>query len=292
MVSTEGITQVTVRAIDRNGNVATSTRAVRIDTTAPRSNIAISGTPGLAGWYRSPVTVSLSAVDISSGVGASAMAYRINDGVFQPYTSPFVVAAEGTTRITARTTDRAGNVETALLSSLFMIDLSAPTVTITSPQARDYLHSDSLMVSFAAADSLSGVQSVAAALDTYTVQNAQSVPLVLLPLGEHTLVVSATDVAGNAISQSVSVRIVATIDSLIAMVNAYKDEGRIDASNQRSLLAKLYDAKAALDRGNVSGAAGKLRDFINQCTAQSGRGIGTDTAVLLIADGQYTLAAL
>jgi hypothetical protein len=292
VVSTEGITQVTARAIDRNGNMATSTRAVRIDTTAPRTNIAISGTPGLAGWYRSPVTVSLSAVDNASGVGAAGIVYRINDGTFQPYTSPFVVAAEGTTRITARATDRAGNVESALPSPLFMIDSSAPTVTITSPQARDYLHSDSLVVSFSAADNLSGMQSVAATLDTYTVQNSLSVPLRLLPLGVHTLHVSATDAAGNAVTQSVSFRIVATIDSLIASVNFYTDEGMINVANQRSLLAKLDDAKAALERGNASGAAGKLRDFIDQCRAQSGRGIGTDTAVVLIADAQYVLATL
>jgi hypothetical protein len=236
--------------------------------------------------------VSLSAADNLSGVAAGGIAYRINDGAFVLYTSPFVVAAEGTTRITARATDRAGNVEGALPSSLLMIDLSAPAVTITSPEARDYLHSDTLVVSFSAADTLSGVQSVAATLDAYTVQDSLSVPLRLLPLGVHTVRVSAADAAGNAVTRSVSFRIVATIDSLIASVNFYAGEGRIDASNQRSLLAKLNDAKAALDRGNTAAAAGKLRDFIDQCTAQSGRGIGTDTAVELIADAQYVLATL
>src|SRR6185503_19442315 len=63
VISTEGVTQVTARGTDRNGNVSTSTKSVSIDTSAPRTSVAIAGTSGLAGWYRSPVTVSLSAVD-------------------------------------------------------------------------------------------------------------------------------------------------------------------------------------------------------------------------------------
>ena len=291
VVSTEGITQVTARAIDRNGNVTISTRAVKIDRVVPHTTIALSGTAGAAGWYRSAVTVTLSGVDTGSGVGAGAIAYRINDGAFQPYTSPFVVAAEGTTRITARATDRAGNVETALPSSQFMIDSTPPAVTITSPEARDYLHSDTLVVAFSAADALSGLESAVATLNGYTLY-APSIPLLGGPLGVHSVEVTATDVAGNVVVKTVPFRIVATVDSLIAMVNLYADEGRMDTGTRRGLLAKLNDAKAALERGNTLAAAGKLRDFIDQCTMQSWRGIGPDTALLLISDAEYVLAGL
>ena len=160
------------------------------------------------------------------GVGAGAIAYRINDAAFQPYTSPFVVAANGTTRITARATDRAGNVETALPSSQFMIDSTPPAVTITSPEARDYLHSDTLVVSFSAADALSGLESAVATLNGYTLYTS-SIPLMGGPLGVHSVEVTATDVAGNVVIKTVPFRIVATVDSLIAMVNLYADEGRM-----------------------------------------------------------------
>jgi hypothetical protein len=288
-VSTEGATQITARATDRNGNVSTSTRTITIDTSAPRTSVALTGTSGLAGWYRSPVTVSLSAVDNASASGLATIEYRINDGAFQPYASPFVVSAQGTTQITARARDRAGNVESPLPASLVAIDSFAPVATIASPEARDYLHSENVLVSFSAADSGSGVQSVSAALDGGAVQNSQSISLPTQSLGPHTIEVFASDVAGNSASQSVSFQIVATIDSLIASVNIYAQQGKIAAANQRSLLAKLNDAKAALDRGNTSSASAKLRDFIDQCTTQSGRGISADAAAVLTADAEWVL---
>ena len=291
VVSAQGTTRITARARDRAGNVESSlpTALMMIDTLAPRTSVALAGTPGLAAWYRSPVTVSLSAVDDAPGSEIGTVEYRINDGAFQPYAAPFVVSAEGTTRITARATDRAGNLESSRPPALVMIDSSAPTVTIASPEPRDYPHSDSVVVSFSAADSTSGLQSVSAALDGGAVQNSQSVLLLTQTLGAHTIEVFASDAAGNPVRQSVSFRVVATIDSLIASVNIYAMQGKIDASKQRGLLEKLNDANAALDRGNMAAASAKLREFVDQCNAQSGRGISVDAAAVLTADTDYVL---
>jgi hypothetical protein len=240
------------------------------------------------------VTVSLSAVDAGSGVDAGGFSYRLNGGAFQPYTAPFMVATDGATRIDARAVDRAGNVATTLSSASFMIDSTAPAVTVTSPQPRDYLHTDTLVISFAASDSLSGLLSAAATLDQYTntLQDSQSVPLVLLPLGAHTMNVSATDVAGNTATRAVPFRIVATVGSLMTLVNSYADGGYISDAQRKSLLSKLQDAQHLLDNGNATGAAGSLRQFIDQCTAQSGHGIATDAAAVLIGDAQYVLGTL
>jgi hypothetical protein len=35
-----------------------------------------------------------------------------------------------------------------------------------------------------------------------------------------------------------------------------------------------------------------VRDFIDQCTAKSGKGIATDAAAVLVTDGQYVLTTL
>lgn len=210
--------------------------------------------------------ISFAASDNDQGSPVVSLEFSVNDGAFQPHSAPLIVSTQGTTRITARATDAAANVETAPSPIVVRIDSSAAVVTITSPEPRDYQHADNMIVSFSAADSVSGVQSVSAALDGGAVQNAQTMSLLTLALGVHTLDVSASDVAGNSVRQSVSFRVVATIDSLIASVNIDAEQGTLDASNQRSLLAKLYDAKAALDRGNTSSAAAKLRDFIDQCS--------------------------
>jgi hypothetical protein len=53
-------------------------------------------------------------------------------------------------------------------------------------------------------------------------------------------------VAGNSRSQNVTFTVVATIDSLIASVNMFAGQQKIDDSNTvKSLLAKLNDAKQA-----------------------------------------------
>lgn len=289
IVAAEGVTQVTARATDRNGNVSTSTRTVSIDTSAPRTSLAVLGTAGLAGWYTSPVTVSVSGLDIAPGSGVAIVEYSVNGGAFQTYASPFVVSAQGPTRITSRSRDRAGNIETPLPPTVIQIDSSAPVVTMTSPEARDYQHSESMVVSFSAADSMSGLQSVSAALDGGAVQNTQSILLLTQTLGTHTMEVFAVDVAGNPARQSMSFRVVATIDSLIASVNIYTLQGKIADSNTKTLLSKLNDANAALSRGNTSAASGKLRDFIDYCNAQSGRGIAADAVAVLAADAAYVL---
>lgn len=294
IVSAQGTTEITARARDRAGNVESSLppSVVMIDTSAPRTNVALAGTSGLAGWYRSPVTVSLSAADDAPGSGVGTVEYSVNDGAFQLYAAPFVISTEGATRITARATDRAGNLESSLPAAVATIDSSSPTVAIASPESRDYQHSDSMIVSFAAADGMSGVQSVSAALDGGAVQNTQSILLLTQTLGAHTIDVFASDAAGNPARQSVSFRVVATIDSLVASVNIYAVQGKIDASKQRGLLEKLNDAKVALDRGNTAAASAKLQEFLDQCNAQSGRGISTDAAAVLTVDAAYVLGRL
>ena len=291
VVSAQGTTRITARARDRAGNVESSlpSAVVMIDTSAPRTSVALAGTPGLAGWYRSPVTVSLLPVDDAAGSGVATVEYSVNDGAFQIYATPLVVSTQGTTRITARATDRAGNVESSQPAAVVLIDSSSPTVTIASPEPREYQHSDSVMVSFSATDNISGIQSISATLDGGAVQNSQPVLLLTQTLGAHTIDIIGSDAAGNSAHESVVFRVVATIDSLIASVNIYALQGKIDASKQKGLLATLTDAKAALDRGNTSAASGKLRDLVDLCNAQSGRGISVDAAAVLTADAGYLL---
>jgi hypothetical protein len=133
---------------------------------------------------------------------------------------------------------------------------------------------------------------VSGSLDGAPVQNTQVISLLTLGLGLHTVNVGASDVAGNTASQTTSFQVIATIDSLIASVNILGDQGQIDSSPRKSLLAKLADAKAALDRGNLSAASGDLQDFISQCAAQSGKGIASAVAAWLTTDATYVLGTI
>ncbi len=262
------------------------------DTTAPTTTINLFGTTGSNGWWKSAVNVTLRGVDEEDGTGVAFVEYSLNGGAWQRYTGTFLVAAQATTAVRARATDRAGNAENPGASSTFMIDWIAPAIIINSPATIEYLHTDSLLVSFGATDSLAGLASATGTIDGATVANGQPIPLLTLALGFHTLFVSASDQAGNTALTTVTFRIVATIDTLIGAVNTSIGAGQIDASGARSLLSKLEDAKQALSRGNLTAARSKLTDFKTQVSTQSGRSISPSAAQLLIADADYVLGTL
>ena len=134
--------------------------------------------------------------------------------------------------------------------------------------------------------------SLTGTIEGAAITNGQTVPLLTLALGFHTLFVSTSDLAGNTSLTTVTFRIVATIDTLIGAVNTFIAAGQIDASGGRSLLSKLEDAKQLLSRGNLAAARNKLADFKTQVSAQSGRSISPSAAQLLIADADYVLGTL
>jgi hypothetical protein len=272
--------------------IACDTAAV--DTIVPATMITPSGISGSNGWYRSAVQIALTAVDDCGGSGIAFTEYSVNGGAFQRYAGTFSVGAEGTTVVRARSTDNAGNVENPVAAVSIAIDTAAPAIGVNSPAATEYLHSDTLQLVFAATDSRSGVASGSptATLDGVAVSNGQTIQLLILSLGTHTLAVSATDQAGNGATANVQFGVKATIDSLIAAVNTFKGSGQIDAQIAGSLLMKLSDAKKVLDRGNVWAAGSKLRDFRDQVSAQAGRGIAVAAAQVLLADVDYVLGAI
>jgi hypothetical protein len=262
------------------------------DTTPPRSEITVSGASGLGGWSTSPVSVTITAVDDSLGLGVRTIEYSLNGGPFQPYGGPLTIAAQGTTTVVSRATDFADNREIPRPAVTVRIDSVGPVVTVASPQAREYQHTDVVAVSFATADATSGTAGTpSAALDGVTI-DAAAMNLLNLALGDHRLVVTANDAAGNVSQASVSFRVTATIDSLMNAVQIYAVAGAIDNGTYRSLMAKLSDAKEAYGRGNLQVVRGKLRDLINQCIAASGAGMSPAAADLLIADARWVLDRL
>ena len=262
-----------------------------LDTTPPSTAQRATGEQGSGGWYITPVRIVIDASDTGSGV--ASIEYRLNDCPWVAYSTPFFITASGTTRVRARATDRAGNVDAAGPDASFKVDVEGPAVAIASPQARTYLHSDVLAIGFTAVDSGSGLSGTpVAALDRTFVSNGQTVSLLTLPLGSHTVSVSARDMVGNGTKQSVSFQIVATIDSLIGAVNAFAARGSIDTTTRAALLGKLEDARQALARGNANSARNKLEDFITYVTVRTGRGVTADAADVLVTDARYVLGGI
>ncbi len=176
----------------------------------------------------------------------------------------------------------------------FIADVDAPTVSITSPTASTYRHSDKLTLDFSATDvGPAGIRSVTADIDGTPVSDNQILDLRTLALGSHTLTVTAVDRTGHATTVTVAFNVNATVQSLITSVNQYYDEGLIKTKGVRtSLLAKLYIAQLAMNREQIRAARVALTTFIVEVQLQSRNHIDKNAAAVLIADAKWVLMNL
>jgi len=102
----EGQRDALYRAMDAVGNTTTGTATARIDRTAP-----VTTCDAPTGWSRSAVTVRLSPSDALSGVARTE--YSTNGGATWTAGASARISASGETKLRYRSTDAAGNVETA-----------------------------------------------------------------------------------------------------------------------------------------------------------------------------------
>ena len=107
------------------------------DTTPPVTTASLdpAAPDGARGWYKSDVTVTLSAsdppnADDSAGSGVADTQYQVNGGGWQTYSGPFIVSNESLDNVVEfYSTDVAGNVE-ATQSVHFKLDKTPPGVAI------------------------------------------------------------------------------------------------------------------------------------------------------------------
>ncbi len=177
---------------DTNGDLVIASNIK--DTQAPHTLVVVNGEAGFAGWYRSPVTVSLQAADDWSGV--ASVGYRLDGGPWTTYDGAFRISADGRHALEYRATDFAGNVEAVETSSIDL-DLTPPDVRILAPVG--IVTTSAVAVQWQGSDATSGVAGYEVSIDggPATAVGLQATATVTLGLGPHTILVRATDVAGN-----------------------------------------------------------------------------------------------
>jgi hypothetical protein len=118
-------------AEDQAGNVDGSQATpkvvtIKVDLSNPATSKALVGTLGTSGWYTTPVTVTLSAVDAPSSL-VQAINYGLDAGATTPsaYVDPLVIATEGTHSLAYRATDASGRVEN-LQQTTIKVDVNTP----------------------------------------------------------------------------------------------------------------------------------------------------------------------
>lgn len=192
----EGDVTVTWRATDVAGNVEPArSESKRVDSVPPTTTVALAGTRGENGWWRSPVTATLAASDATSGVRATRAALgsaplALHEG------GPLTLAAEGENALAFLSEDVAGNAEAAR-SVVARVDTLPPVAAF----ALDALALDNgwigdVRVRIAVTDAASGV-----ALTELLADGVPIAPGTALPEGAHALTLRAVDRAGNEAPQ-------------------------------------------------------------------------------------------
>lgn len=123
-------TVLTVTATDAIGNESSPTDVTVIwyDKVSPETIYELNSAEAVNGWYSSDVQITLLGRDRESGVAKTE--YRISDGEWTEYTSPFTISKEGKHTVEYRSIDVAGNEE-KVKSIEIKIDKTAPTLNLT-----------------------------------------------------------------------------------------------------------------------------------------------------------------
>lgn len=186
---------------DRAGNVNPAQRNALLnvfwfDGTAPTTRAALSGLVGTNGWWRSTVTVNLTATDPEPGAGVTTIYHQLDDQAVQT-TTTFAVSAPGEHQLRFWARDAAGNNEVAQTVPI-RIDTVPPTsqATIDGTPAPTGWYVRPVTVTLTASDDRSGVAGVRYRLDQTSWITGTLVPIT--SDGNHVLEYQAVDVAGNA----------------------------------------------------------------------------------------------
>ena len=157
-VSGEGQHTVLYWSNDKlNHTEAQNSATIRIDSTIPTVQSSFSGPLGGNGYYIGPVQFTMTGTDNLSGL--ANIYYRVNGGAPLVYSSPFTIGVDGNHSVEYWSVDVAGNVS-GVGTALVKIDVSAPlTQAIGSgTTGTNGWYRSSVLVSLAAADNLSGLQ--------------------------------------------------------------------------------------------------------------------------------------
>ena len=193
-VTTAGLNQTfSGTATDRAGNSATASITFSVELAPLTVTASVAPPANAANWNNTNVTVTFTC---SGGVA--------------PVQCPAsqLVSTEGANQIISGTaTDAAG--QTASASVTLNIDKTPPIVSVTSPANNATVASASLQLAGSVTDALSGVATVSCNGIAAVVQGGALTCSVTLVTGPNSLTVTATDVAGNTSTQSLSVTLVA-----------------------------------------------------------------------------------
>ncbi|GEM_PF-5335350 len=221
-ISGDGVHTVEFYSTDNANNTETShTLTIMIDTTPPTASFSITGNMS-NGWYNTSVNITATVEEPTST--PASLYYAVDGSLWQKYTGPIVITADGEHIFQYYTKNSAGltsEVETFYIK----IDRTPPTTAIsaTGTLGNSGWYTDQTTLSIDGTDDLSGTAKTFYRINnaTWLLYNATTPPT--LPLtgesgGIYYVEAYSTDLAGNTGNTS----------SLIIKVDTTKPETEID----------------------------------------------------------------
>ncbi|MFH1583327.1 MAG: alpha/beta fold hydrolase, partial [Candidatus Falkowbacteria bacterium] len=126
------------------------------------------------------------------------------------------------------------------LGEIELIDNVPPVVIITKPvKSEKYLHSNNLIIDYSATDDFAGLAATTITIDDRKIATT-TVNLFDYSLGQHSLIITAIDKAGNQAQAQVNFEIIADIDSTISDIKEIYERGWLKKGIYRALLENAF----------------------------------------------------
>jgi hypothetical protein len=275
--------------------------AIRFDVQAPDiappiTSARAAGTLGEQQWYRSLVSVTLTATD-GAGSGVESTTYRIDGGQWRTYGSLIMVSLDGNHLLEYHSRDSAGNIE-VIRTLAIKIDKAPPALGLTSGgevgQAGWYV--SPVTVGISSQDLTSGPGQIFVRIDSEDWAESNGTEVRLDQGGEHLVEVYALDVAGNPSGvqvMSVPIDLMAP-NTTLQVSGAHHSGDWYSGGVSLNLTALDLDSGVAstfisLDgapflpySGNVSLAASGQHDISFYSVDRAGNGEGIKNATVLV----------
>ena len=196
------------------------------------------------------------------GEGKLVVEYRIDNGPWTAYTSPFQVTGDGITRVQARATD-AGGRTSAIETTTIKMDATAPTAAVAGIAEGTRLHVAAVRTArVTVTDATSGPAQQVVRLDGKIVDAPVRIDALSLRPGQHRLEVTVLDEAGNEASSTVRFRVKdPSYGKSRKLVDRLDDEGTIGPRLAKKLDKQLQAAKRADRRNDAREVLRALKGF-------------------------------
>ena len=238
---------------DQNGNTFVASIDIIFDSEAPIIEI-LSPSSGEINPLNE-ATIKWTVVDQGTG-NIDSVRIKLDNGgwidvdiVTGIYEKAFTSLTDGAHTVIIEATDDEGHI--LMVTRTFVIDASAPTMTIDSPSDGSTSVSDSVLVKFKATDAGSGVDKVEVRIDggEWVIADGNEHPFTDLTDGTHTIQVRATDFAKRTSTATITV----TVDTTAPAVTIESPSS--NAKLKSGEVSITFNTDAALVTISVDGSA-------------------------------------